>query len=104
MLNPEIVTQILPRAFARKNSAVPVERAEDKLIVAVSDPYNIEVLENIERMGYKVARVLSPKTDIIKIITEFYGFRSSVSAAAKEMGSEVDLGNLEQFVKKKAVA
>jgi general secretion pathway protein E len=102
-LNPEIVTQILPRAFARKNSAVPVERAEDKLIVAVSDPYNLEVVENIERMGYKVARVLAPKTDILKIITEFYGFRSSVSAAAKEMGSEVDLGNLEQFVKMKAV-
>ena len=91
------------RAFARKNSVVPVERAEDKLIVAVSDPYNLEVVENIERMGYKVARVLSPKTDILKIITEFYGFRSSVSAAAKEMGSEVDLGNLEQFVKMKAV-
>jgi len=47
--------------------------------------------------------VLAPKTDILKIITEFYGFRSSVSAAAKEMGSEVDLGNLEQFVKMKAV-
>jgi general secretion pathway protein E len=102
-LNPEIVTQILPRAFARKNSAVPIERGEDKLIVAVADPCNLEVVENIERMGYKVARVLSPRTDILKIITEFYGFRSSVSAAAKEMGSVVDLGNLEQFVKMKAV-
>ena len=103
-LNPEIVTQILPRAFARKNGAVPIDRAEDKLTVAVSDPFNLEVVENIERMGFKVARVLSPRTDIVKIITEFYGFRSSVSAAAKEIGSEVDLGNLEQFVKMKAVS
>ena len=102
-LNPEIVTQILPRAFARRNGAVPIDRGEDKLTVAVSDPFNLEVVENIERMGFKVSRVLSPRTDILKIITEFYGFRSSVSAAAKEMGSEVDLGNLEQFVKMKAV-
>jgi general secretion pathway protein E len=102
-LNPEIVTQILPRAFARRNGAVPIDRGEDKLTVAVSDPFNLEVVENIERMGFKVSRVLSPRTDILKIITEFYGFRSSVSAAAKEMGSEVDLGNLEQLVKMKAV-
>jgi general secretion pathway protein E len=55
-------------------------------------------------MGYKVRRVISPKTDILKIITEFYGFRSSVTAAAKELSAEVDLGNLEQFVKMKSVS
>ncbi len=103
-LNPETCTQILPRAFARKNLAVPIDKVDGGLTVAVADPYNIEVVESIERMGYKVARVLSPKADILKIITEFYGFRSSVSAAVKEMSAEVDLGNLEQFVKMKAVS
>jgi general secretion pathway protein E len=103
-LNPEIITQILSRAFARRWVAVPIEREDDKLTVAVADPFNLEVVENIERMGYKVSRVLSPKTDILKIITEFYGFRSSVTAAAKEMAAEVDLGNLEQFVKMKSVS
>ncbi|HWR73847.1 MAG TPA: ATPase, T2SS/T4P/T4SS family, partial [Nitrospirota bacterium] len=103
-LNPEVITQILSRAFARRWIAVPIERDDDKLTVAVADPYNLEVVENIERMGYKVSRVLSTKTDLLKIITEFYGFRSSVSAAAKEIASEVDLGNLEQFVKMKSVS
>lgn len=103
-LNPEVITQILSRAFARRWIAVPIEREDDRLTVAVADPYNLEVVENIERMGYKVSRVLSPKTDILKIITEFYGFRSSVTAAVKEIASEVDLGNLEQFVKMKSVS
>jgi len=103
-LNPEVTTQILSRAFARRSISVPIERDEDNLTLAVADPYNIEVVENIERMGYKVKRVISPKTDILKIITEFYGFRSSVTAAAKEISSEVDLGNLEQFVKMKSVS
>jgi general secretion pathway protein E len=103
-LNPETVTQLLSRAFARRSVSVPIEQEGDKLTLAVADPYNIEVVENIERMGYKVARVVAPKTDIVKIITEFYGFRSSVSAAAREMTSEVDLGNLEQFVKMKSVS
>ena len=103
-LNPEVVTQILSRAFARRNSAVPIAREENRLTVAVADPCNVEVIENIARMGYKVSRVLAPRTDILKIITEFYGFRSSVSAAAKEMTDEIDLGNLEQFVRMKAVS
>ncbi|HEX9021682.1 MAG TPA: ATPase, T2SS/T4P/T4SS family [Nitrospirota bacterium] len=103
-LNPEIVTQIVSRAFARRSVSVPIERENDSLTLAVDDPFNIEVIENIERMGYKINRVVSPKTDILKIITEFYGFRSSVSAAAKEISSEVDFGNLEQFVKMKSVS
>jgi general secretion pathway protein E len=103
-LNPETTTQILSRAFARRSVSVPIERADDLLTIAVADPYNIEVIENIERMGYKVKRVVSPKTDILKIITEFYGFRSSVIAAEKEMSTAVDLGNLEQFVKMKSVS
>jgi general secretion pathway protein E len=103
-LNPEVTTQILSRAFARRSISVPIEREDDSLTLAVADPYNIEVIENIERMGYKVKRVVSPKTDILKIITEFYGFRSSVAAAAREMSSTVDLGNLEQFVKMKSVS
>jgi len=103
-LNPEIVTQILSRAFARRSISVPIDREDDTLTLAVADPYNIEVVENVERMGYKVKRIVAPKTDILKIITEFYGFRSSVTAAARELTSEVDLGNLEQFVKMKSVS
>jgi general secretion pathway protein E len=102
-LNPEVTTQILSRAFARRTASVPIERNDISLTIAVADPYNLEIIENIERMGYKVSRVVSPKSDIIKIITEFYGFRSSVTAAAKEMSSGIDLGNLEQFVKMKSV-
>jgi general secretion pathway protein E len=102
-LTPEVTTQILSRAFARRSVAVPIAREDDNLTLAVADPYNAEVVENIECMGYKVTRVVSPKTDILKIITEFYGFRSSVTAAAKELSSGVDLGNLEQFVKMKSV-
>jgi general secretion pathway protein E len=103
-LNPEVTTQILSRAFARRSISVPIEREDERLTLAVADPYNIEVIENIERMGYRVSRIVAPKTDILKIITEFYGFRSSVMAAEKEMSSQIDLGNLEQFVKMKSVS
>ena len=102
-LDPDVVTLILSKAFARRCVAVPIEREENKLTLAMADPFNLEVVENIERMGYQVSRVVASKADIIKIITEFYGFRSSVTAAEKEITADVDLGNLEQFVKMKSV-
>ena len=102
-LDPDVVTLILSKAFAQRCVAIPIERDENKLTLAMADPLNLEVVENIERMGYTVSRVVAPKTDIIKIITEFYGFRSSVTAAEKEIAADVDLGNLEQFVKMKSV-
>jgi general secretion pathway protein E len=103
-VNADAATQVLSRAFARRCAAVPIERNDNALTLAVADPFNQEAVENIECMGYTVSRVVATKSDIMKIITEFYGFRSSVTAAAKEMAAEVDLGNLEQFVKMKSVA
>jgi general secretion pathway protein E len=41
--------------------------------------------------------VISTKSDILKIIREFYGFRTSVKAAEKDLSSHIDLGNLEQY-------
>jgi general secretion pathway protein E len=39
----------------------------------------------------------------MKIITEFYGFKSSIAAAHNELSSQIDLGNLEQYVKLKPI-
>jgi general secretion pathway protein E len=70
--------------------------------LAVADPFNLEGVESLKRTGkMKIKLVLSSKTDILKIVREFYGFRSSVIAAQKERGGVVDLGNLEQYVKLK---
>jgi general secretion pathway protein E len=45
-----------------------------------------------------VKPVISTKTDILKLIREFYGFKQSVVMAERELVSPlVDIGNLEQF-------
>jgi general secretion pathway protein E len=48
----------------------------------------------------KVRPVLSTRTDILKLINEFFGFKRSITAAENEFsGPTIDLGNLEQFVR-----
>ncbi len=101
-LDLEVVTSPIPRPFAMKHLIVPVAESEGAITIAVADPFAMDEIEDL-LMLRKVAirRVLSSKSDILKILREFFGFRASILAAQNEPSSVVDLGNLEQFVRMK---
>ncbi|MBI5875255.1 MAG: type II/IV secretion system protein, partial [Deltaproteobacteria bacterium] len=92
-LNMDIVTSLIPRPFAQKYTIVAIEQEGDAMTLAVADPYNIdEAIENLSRTKrLKIKLVLSSKSDIQKIVREFYGFRTSVMAAQKDMAQSVDI-------------
>ncbi len=102
-LDLNLVTNIIPHTFAVKHLVVPIEIDGDSLKVATPNPFNLEVLEDIARVSkYNVQPVVSSKSDVLRIIDEFYGFKRSIAAAEHQFaGSPVDLGNLEQFVRLK---
>jgi general secretion pathway protein E len=103
-LDMRLITGTLSRPFARNHAVLPLLREDSTLTVAVANPYDLETIETIRRIsGCAVKPVVSAKSDILKIITEVYGFRSSVSAAEQDFKIGTDLGNLEQFVRLKAV-
>ncbi|MFA6033249.1 MAG: GspE/PulE family protein [Myxococcota bacterium] len=103
-LNLDTVTNVLSRPFARRHVILPVDVAQGKLSLAVGNPFDHELFENVRRItGLEVEPVLCTKTDILRIITEFFGFKRSVSAAEKMFDGSVDLSNLEQFVKLKSI-
>ncbi len=101
-LNLDIVTSHIPRAFAQKHLVVPVETDGTTLTLAVADPFNLEAIDSFQKTKkVDIKIVLSSKSDILKIVREFYGFHSSVIAAQKEMMPNIDIGNLEQYVRLK---
>lgn len=103
-LDLNLVTGTIPHTFAMKHLALPVAEKDKVLTIAMSNPFNVEVLEDISRVSHmKAVPVVSPKSDIIKLINEFFGFKRSISAAEDQFtGPSVDLGNLEQYVKLKS--
>ena len=100
-LDLKLVTTTIPRSFAMKHVVLPVAIQDGWLTVATPNPHNLEVMEDISRVSQlKVKPVVSSKSDIIKLIDEFYGFRRSIAAAEEQFsGPTIDLGNLEQYVK-----
>jgi general secretion pathway protein E len=101
-LDLNVVTAHIPRPFALKNLIVAVAETAGVITVAVADPFNDAIITDLaSARRLEIKRVLSSKTDILKILREFYGFRASVVAAEAEAATSVDLGNLEQFFKLK---
>ena len=100
-LDLNVVTTTIPRSFAMKHLVLPVGIQDGVLTVAMPDPFNLEVLDNMAMASkLKVRPVVSPKSDIIKLINEFFGFKRSIVAAEDQFGGpSVDLGNLEQYVR-----
>jgi len=103
-LDLNVVTSTIPRTFAMKHLVVPVDIQNGILTVAMPDPFNLEVLDDIGMASkMQVRPVVSPKSDIIKLINEFFGFKSSIAAAEGQFGAHgVDIGNLEQYVRLRA--
>ena len=104
-LDMNIVTKTIPKSFALTHMILPFELNNGILEVVTYDPDNQMVLEDIERANQvKVRPYLSTRSEIKKILAEFFGFQRSISAAEDQFGGSseggtVDIGNLEQYVR-----
>jgi len=99
-LDAQLITRTLSRPFARKHAVLPLERRNGVLLVAVANPFDRELFENLRGLtGSEVEPVLSGPSDIHRAIAEVYGFRQQIREAQTQLTSTgPDVGNLEQFV------
>ncbi len=99
-LELDVVTDQIPRAFALKNLVVPIDEKEGVVTIAVADPFNTRPIEDLQHaLGIQIKRILASRSDILKILEEFFGFQASVRAAQVDMGLGSELSNLEQLFK-----
>jgi general secretion pathway protein E len=100
-LDLDLVTKTIPKSFALKHLLLPFGLKNGIYEVAIYDPDKKQDLEDIERANQiKIKPYLSTKSDIAKMLAEFFGFQTSITAAETHIGGPlVDLGNLEQYVK-----
>ncbi len=104
-MDPDFVTRHLPQKFADRFLVLPVRESNGKLQIAVFDPTQKEVLEDVSRVtGKELEVVIAPKSDIMKIILEFHGFRGSIKAAAeKHVKYFAELADLERLSEVKSL-
>jgi type IV pilus assembly protein PilB len=91
-LNPEVV-KMIPSDIARRFNVIAITKLGKTLVVAISDPNNIYVLDAIKFItGYNVQPVISPEKAIQKAIDSYYkdtGSIDEILKGLKEEGLEV---------------
>jgi general secretion pathway protein E len=104
-LDYKLVTGTFPGQFAERHLIIPIRKTKKVVTLAVANPFDTELLESLTRYaGTGIELVLAPKSEILKTIMEFHGFKKSVDLAAKQVSSELgDLGNLEALAKMKSI-
>jgi type IV pilus assembly protein PilB len=78
--------QLIPYEFAIKNLVLPLSRSLRSLTVAVTDPLDIILLDNLKKLtGCEINPVIATRSDVTKTIEEFYGkskmFQEAVDAS-----------------------
>jgi general secretion pathway protein E len=99
-LDIDVVTKGLSGPFARKHGLVAIAKSEDKITVAVHDPFAPFPADDIKRVtGLDVERVVATRTDVETVNKGFYDLQTSLQTAEKQLTATrmgaVDLGNQE---------
>ena len=100
-LDMALATRTVSKPYAQKHVLLPLERsAAGRLVIAFANPFDRELIENVQRLaGMTVEPVFSAKTDILKSITEVYGFKKTLARAASDFTTGPEVANFEQLVK-----
>ena len=82
-------TALLDEKFCEENVVVPIGFNDDKLVVAIDDPLNILVQDDLQfRTGYEIDLMLATRTGIMDTIHATYG-RESAQQAAQELNADL---------------
>ena len=100
----ENLENLVPKEFARKNLVLPLSRTLNSLTIAMFDPLNLILIDNLRKLtGCEVNPVIATKTDITKATEKFYGkskmFEEAVEASytsTEEIVSYTDLEDADQ--------
>src|SRR5262252_6636202 len=100
-LDLDVVTGALSGPFARKHGLVAIAKDDEKLTVAVHDPFTPFPADDIKRVtGLRaIERVVATRSDIDALNKGFYELKTSLKTAEKQLSARAipafDIGNQE---------
>ena len=98
-LDLDVVTTALSGPFARRHGLIAISKNATTLTVALHDPLAPFPMDDIRRVtGLDVERVVATRSDVEALNRAFYGLKTSLKSAEKQLASSwltADLGNQE---------
>ncbi len=94
-------TSVVSYAYASRFNILPVKVADNEIVVAVTDPYNLEWMDEVDRIVNKpIKTVLANPTELKNYLIEFYSVSKAMEGAGNKLLGEMpgNIQNLEQLI------
>lgn len=97
-INPNVI-KLIPSSIAKKYFIIPIHRVGPKLTLAMADPSNIIVIDEVKFMtGFNVEPVVASESEIVDAIKKYYGGGGVSSPTGVDYsGLEEDQNNSSDF-------
>ncbi|MCQ2423272.1 MAG: GspE/PulE family protein [Clostridia bacterium] len=93
-----IALKFVNEKLARMHKIIPINANENELVIAISDPTDLSVLEDIKIIsGRRVVPVLAPAQEIQAKIEEFYQTSESAEQAIEDFRNETSDENVKEL-------
>ena len=87
--DPEYLVQLTP-SFAAENALLPIQLENDRLIMAMADPSDTQLIADVEAMtGLQILPLVAPRSLLQEAISKAYSEAKSQVADAEEMRQEL---------------
>jgi general secretion pathway protein E len=94
-------TSVMSYAYASRFKILAVEVIENEIVIAVTDPYNLEWIDEVERIANKkITTVLANPAELKSYLVEFYSVSKAMEGAGNKGLGELpgNIQNLEQLI------
>lgn len=92
-IDPEL-QEVIPERFARQYNILPLSILEHTLMIVLSDPFNIFVIDDLKNItGKEIDIVMSTNSEISKAIDVYYGVEDE--ATVTELSKDIQIEDFE---------
>jgi general secretion pathway protein E len=93
------VTNILPKAYVKRLGILPVAADEEEVTVATAEPFQLDWVDEVERISKrKVKVVVASPAGIASSVEDFYTVRKAVSKLMRDRNKENDNPELDKML------
>ncbi|WP_202906821.1 GspE/PulE family protein [Abyssisolibacter fermentans] len=94
-------TSLISEKLAKKHTLIPIKKTGNTILVSMLDPLNLFAIDDVEiATGLKVQPAISTKSDILRLIDNYYGKQSAEKAVEdfKKQYNVKDFDNIDEQV------
>lgn len=96
-IDNQLTVKTISAAYGKMNRVIPLYKTGDEIVLAMADPFRMDIIDQLSTSTSSgIIPVVASAKDIERILSDLFGFKKSIKAAADDLTRE-GFNNLENL-------